>query len=841
MLWFLSPARIIAPPESGVIEISYLGQSGAEAAAMNDAFRIFEAESRAAHERDPSQPIYRIVTGQNASSDQTADPTRFLVSVAGGMPPDLIRFDRYAISEWAARGAFAKLDDFVAREASNPAPDAIRPENFYKSCWDEVIYEDPLTHEKAIFAIPADVDDRALFYNKDLLKRGGYVDVNGEARPPRTWAELEEMATNLTEYDARGRISRLGFAPNLGNAWLYLYSWMNGGEFISADRRRCTLNSPPVVEALEWMTRMYDHVGGAERVYAFQGSSQAGRMNVAPGELDLFVQGKVALKIDGYWTFPEILAQYGRDLNYAVAPPPLPASEVAKGREGFSWVSGWCYAIPSTARHKEAGWALLHFLSSQRAREIIGESERQRLESIGRIYVPTQNANRNLNQWLFDKYIANNPAIQPKVRDGARLLNDLLETSPIRPVTPVGQLLFNEQRRATENAIFHKMSAQAALDESTQVVQRQLDRVLSPPRGPLVPWKYFLWIYAVLIVLFGIAVYLWETRRNLRRTRRRSRPPPRSSASEDEDDEEHEQIAPAIEGTRSRYFRSQWVGGWLAASPWIIGFIIFTGGPILFSIVISFCDYDILNPARFIGFANYHWMFTRDALFWKSIWNTVFMIIGIPLGMALSLVMAMLLNVEVRGVALWRTLFYLPSIMPAVASSILWIWIFNPNLGLLNNVLAAFGIQGPNWLQDEDTSKPALILMGLWSAGGGIIIWLAGLKGISATYYEAAAIDGASAWQRFRHITLPLLSPYIFFNLIMGLIVTLQIFTQAFIMTQGGPVDSTLFYAYHLFNNAFRFLEMGYASALGWFLFIAVFALTLLQLRLSKRWVHYEE
>ena len=354
------------------------------------------------------------------------------------------------------------------------------------------------------------------------------------------------------------------------------------------------------------------------------------------------------------------------------------------------------------------------------------------------------------------------------------------------------------------------MSAQTALDQSQQVVQKQLDRALSPPRGAVVPWKYLLWGYLLLIVASAICVVAWEKRRG-------------------------------IEGTRSAYFRSQWRGGWFCASPWMIGFIAFTGGPILFSIVISFCDYDILNPARFVGLANYRWMFTQDALFPKAIWNTAFMIIGIPLGMALSLGIALLLNLKVRGVAVWRTFFFLPSIVPAVASSILWIWIFNPNVGLLNNVLAAFGIHGPNWLQDEHTSKPALILMGLWSAGGGMIVWLAGLKAIDSSYYEAAALDGAGTWHQFRHITLPLLSPYIFFNLIMGLIGTLQIFTQAFIMTEGGPVDSTLFYAYHLFNNAFRFLQMGYASALGWFLFVAVFGLTMLQLKLSKRWVHYEE
>lgn len=296
-----------------------------------------------------------------------------------------------------------------------------------------------------------------------------------------------------------------------------------------------------------------------------------------------------------------------------------------------------------------------------------------------------------------------------------------------------------------------------------------------------------------------------------------------------------------VEGLQSSYFRSQWKGGWLCALPWIIGFVVFTGGPILFSIIISFCQYDILNPAKFIGWDNYRWMFTKDALFWKSLWNTIYMIIGIPLGMALSLGIALLLNLKVRGVAVWRTFFYLPSIVPAVASSILWIWIFNPSMGLLNTALASIGITGPNWLQDEHTSKPALILMGLWGAGGGMIIWLAGLKGISESYYEAAALDGANTWQQFIHITIPLLTPYIFFNLIMGLIGTFQIFTQAFIMTQGGPVDSTLFFAYHLFNNAFRYLQMGYAAAMAWVLFLIVFGLTVVQLRLQKHWVHYEE
>ena len=792
-----------------MLEITYMGPGGPLAGPTDDAVRVFEQESRAAHARDPSRPAYRVISGQNASSDPTGDPTRFLVGVAGGEPPDVIRFDRFAVSEWAERGAFEPLDHFLARDAAAHDPDAIQPQDFYRPCWAEVVYHDPRTSQSAVFGIPDGLDDRALFYNKDFLKRAGYTDEHGDARPPRTWEELAEMDTRLTEHgdpSSPARITRLGFAPNLGNAWLSMYGFNNGGHFLSADGRRCTFNDPPIVAALEWMTRVYDSLGGARQVNAFQSGTQG-------ADLDPFILGKIAMKIDGTWFLAGALAQYGGALEYGVAPPPVPAARLAAGATPVSWVGGWCHAIPSAARHKEAAWELIRFLASRRAAEIIAESTRQNQESNGQLFIPTPHANRLFDALLQARYVDGNPAVPAKLRDGQHLLRGLIDLSPFRPVTVVGQFMWNEQGTATDNALFHKMTPADALNQATENVQHELDRALAPPRGARVNWGVFPWLYALLLAAVCALVFFWDTRWR---------------------------TGDPVEGSKGGYLRSQWLGGWVCAGPWIVGFILFTGGPILFSVVISFCDYDVLNPARFTGPGNYERMFTADPLFWKALANTLYMALGIPLGMAASLGIAMLLNLRVRGIAVWRTFFYLPSIMPAVASSILWIWIFNPVGGLLNGLLASFGVHGPNWLQDENTSKPALILMGLWSAGGGMIVWLAGLKSINDAYYEAAALDGAGPWDRFRHITLPLLSPYVLFNLIMGLIGTLQIFTQAFVMTKGGPVNSTLFFVYYLFNNAFRYLRMGYASAMGWVLFVLVCALTLVQMRLSRRWVHYE-
>lgn len=854
VLWWLAPQKT-QTVNDGAIVIRYMAPEGPIRDAMEDAVREFEHLANERHRRDPSQPRYRVLAGQHASRDQVEDPTRFLLSLAGGDPPDVIFFDRFAISEWASRGAFTPLDPFIDADARTwqtwasagqpadqlPWPGAlaeppraqgawplaevgpVSSDDFFPGAWDEIVYRDPLTGATHPFGIPNNADNRVLLYNKDALIRHGFVDEHGEARPPRSWEELEEMAVAMTERDEAGNLQRVGFIPNYGNTFLYMYGWMAGGEFMTEDGLTVTLTDTNILYALDYVTRLYDKLGGAKKVDAFQSTFQR-------DALDPFIMGKVAMKIDGVWVMSS-LARYGRDLNVGAAPPPLPQREIDKGRHPLSWIGGWAYAIPSSAQEKQGAWELIRFLSSRRALEIMTRSEHYTYLAQGRPYIPRQVANRAFNQWLFDEFIFTNPALEPKFKDVMATFNGMMEHSRCRPVTPVGQKLWNAQRYAMDDAINHERAPADALAYHQAMVQRSLDEVLFPAEGkPITNWTWFFWLYGALVVATMYWIYRRDTNLSNKKTGKLGAFFTGEKAS-----------ASINEGSKGSYFRAQWKEGVICALPWIIGFIVFTGGPMLFSIVISFSRYDILNPAVFTGLDNYLFMFTRDDLFWKSLGNTVFMVIGIPLGMAVGLGMAILLTQKVRGVAVWRTLFYLPSIVPMVAASILWIWIFNPQSGLLNGVLASIGITGPEWLQDKNTSKWALIIMGLWTAGGGMIIWIAGLKGISDSYYEAASIDGATKWQQFKFITIPMLTPYIFFNLIMGLIGTFQIFTQAFIMTSGGPVNSTLFYAYYLFNNAFRYLNMGYAAAMAWFLFLVVLILTAIQMQLSRRWVHYED
>lgn len=304
--------------------------------------------------------------------------------------------------------------------------------------------------------------------------------------------------------------------------------------------------------------------------------------------------------------------------------------------------------------------------------------------------------------------------------------------------------------------------------------------------------------------------------------------------------------SPVSPGRRARSIRvnrqtlRRNLDGWLFASPWIVGFLLWTLGPMLASLFYAFTNWDLMTPPKFVGLANFTTMF-NDALVWQSLRvTTVYALVSVPLHIIFGMILALLLNAGVRGQRFYRTAFYLPSVLSGVAVALLWRWLFSTEFGLFNMLLASVGVRGPSWLGDPAWAMPSLILMSLWSVGAGVIIYLASLQGIPTDLYEAAEVDGASAWTKFWRITLPMMTPVLFFQLVTGFIVALQVFTQAFIMTSGGPNNATLFYLLYLYRNAFEYFRMGYASALAWVLFIYILVLTLLLYWSSNRWVYYE-
>ena len=299
-------------------------------------------------------------------------------------------------------------------------------------------------------------------------------------------------------------------------------------------------------------------------------------------------------------------------------------------------------------------------------------------------------------------------------------------------------------------------------------------------------------------------------------------------------------VLPRRRGLRTS--RRKAIEGYLYISPFLLGFVLFVLGPALASAYFSLTAYQIISPPRFVGLENYTQALTKDPLFWKALGNTIYYAgIAVPLSLLGSLGCAMLLNQKIMARAVFRTMFFLPSITPVVATALLWVWILNPDFGLINYPLSTIGIEGPKWLGSTEWAKPSLILMHLWTAvgGGAMIIFLAGLQGVPHELHESASIDGANAWHRFINVTIPMLTPSIFLNLILGLIGGLRVFTAAYVATDGGPAYATHFYMLHLFNNGFRFLEMGYASALAWLFTVLVLILTVVQFRLSERWVYY--
>ena len=761
-------------------------QSGKETKALDAQVAVFE-------KRNPDIDVALLSMGAGAMN-----PQKLMTAIVGGVPPDVINQDRFTIGDWASRDTFRPLDDFIAQDQDQL--DGIRESDYYSAAWQEAEYKGK------VYAIPSGIDDRMLFYNRKMLREAGYT------APPQTWEELLDIAKKITKRRPDGTYERIGFIPNYGNSWLYLYSWQNGGEFMSPDGRKCTLNNPYSVDSLKYMVKVYDELGGYSNVSIFQSGFQG-------EEQDPFYTGKIGMVITGNWILNGI-ARYAPGLDFGVAPPPVPAARLRgegrfKGQPKFiTWSGGFSLAIPKGARHTKEAWRFIKWMNSLEATILGNKIQKEYNESKGRPFVFSYTANQKINEALLREF----PPAGKNLYQGQKAFLDMLPYGKFRPVTFVGQTLWDAHVRAFEQAAQHEKSPQKAMDEQTHLVQQELDKTFARETLPPFP-RTPIYILAALL-LCGLAVGGVQAKKQI--------------------------------GT-SKMARQEAIAGYMMAAPWIIGFLLLTAGPILASLLLAFSDYDVLHAPRYAGLKNFQTLFTDDReLLTKAFYNAAYLsAIGIPLGMTTGLSIAMLLNMQVRGMHWYRTAFYIPSIVPAIASAVLWGWILagDPSKGLLNALWQAtitdwFGYAPPGWFSVAEWAKPGLIIQGLWGAGGGMILWLAGLQGVPASLYEAARIDGARGWAQFRNVTLPLISPYIFFQLIMGTIGALQEFDRVYVLGGGtgtaGPLDSLLVPVLYLFNNAFRYFKMGYASSIAWVIFVVILILTLIQLYAQKYWVQYE-
>jgi ABC-type sugar transport system permease subunit/ABC-type glycerol-3-phosphate transport system substrate-binding protein len=738
------------------------------------------------------------------------DPQKLMTAIVGNAAPDVINQDRFTLSDWASKNAFVPLDDYIARDKDKD-PNTPTPDKFYPAPWAEA------TYLGKVYGIPTSADNRILYYNKSIFRekaaelRAAGLDPE---RPPRTWSETLAYSKVLTEFNKDGTLKRAGFMPNFGNTWLYLFAFQMNAKFMSDDGRTCTLYSKESETALQFMVDGYKLIGGFENAKKFE-SGFLGKEN------DAFVIGKVAMKIDGDWII-DGLAQYGPGLDFGVAEPPVPDDRFYK-RGAFvnekdtfiTWMGGFSLGIPRGARNPDGAWRYIKFATSQEGQRIERMAQRDWQRKRGRQFISRQVGNRLANE---DGRTVFRPG-EAKFGAAIDMHTKMAEFGRIRPPTFVGQLLWNEHVRAIEAACYGKATPADALKEGTKVVQRDLDAFFEKEKYPVID----LGLPAKIAGGVGIALVagfmFWFSRLKLGR----------------------------LAKTEAKW-------AYLFISPWIIGFLVFTLGPMIASLFFSFTMYDVLNEARWVGLKNYNDLFGADSQkIAKALTNVAFLAgIGVPFGIMTGLAVALLLNTATKGMRFYRTLFYLPAIVPGVASAVLWAWVLtaDPNKGLINSVWAQtitpwLGEPPPGWLQSADWSKWGLIAMGLWGAGSGMVLWLAGLKGISGTLYEAAGIDGATPRQQFWSVTFPQLSPIIFFNLVMGFIGATQEFDRMYIMnTSGagsvGPDDSMLTPVFLLFTNGFAYFKMGTASAMAWGIFAIILILTGIQFLLGKKWVHYE-
>jgi len=740
-------------------------------------------------EFEKRHPNVEVIYGP---ADRGEDLQKLLCGVVGNSPPDVFRREAMLFGDIAARDILRPLDDFI--EADKARPDGLHEEDHIPGVWESGRFEGKM------YAIIENSNPLLMAYNRALFREVG-LDPD---RPPRTWTEWLDATKRLTKRDAHGNITRLGCVFHNTRDDLSFYIRQQGKDAFSEDGTQCNLDSPEGVRAAEFLNALYEANGGRGAYDRFSA------MAIPNDRYDPFGSGDVAMVIEDDWVIYRA-RKIDPDFEIGICPVPAP--------DGFDPITVSSthplLMIPVNARHPKEAWDFIRFVMSVDGQMAMNDANAEYgLRKHGQPMYPGFRPGYAAQDAVAAKYAPREPIFRKAYDDAERVMQ--LMVPP--PISPISAVLRDEARRVVNDVSYGRATPRQSLGAASARLEHQLGLLTARDRLPFLRWE-LVWLALAAVVAAVVGTVWWRSRG---------------------------------ERATSRMQRQENWAGLIFIAPWIVGFLVFTAGPMVFSIAISFSDYDVIHPARFVGLRNYTALVTDDPLFWKSLGNTAYMALALPVGMAAGLGLALLLNTKIKGVGVYRTIYYLPAITPMVAAAVLWYALLNPD-GLINqgieSMLGRFGIRGPGWLQDPAWTKPAVVLMGLWGAGGGMILWLAGLQGIPQQLYEAAEIDGAGRLRRFWNVTLPMLTPYIFFSLIVGVIGVFQIFAQALVLTQsgaagasasGGPADSLLFYVYYLFNNAFRYFKMGYASAQAWILFLIVLVLTAVQWRLSKKWVHYE-
>ncbi len=648
---------------------------------------------------------------------------------------------------------------------------------FYPVLLDAFQYDGKQIGQGPLYGIPKDFTPMLMYANLNLFQRAGVQVPYGGW----TWDEFDEAMQKITALqDPNGAVYGAVFAS--WPAVLRNMVWAHGGDFFNGnDYTDVTLDGPGAVAALERIRRMR-----FEDKTAYNASSGDAQ---GLGEEE-FVTGRIGVVGPiGRWRTPKF-----RDIDtFDWDVVPLPHLQDAKPVSAITVVA---WGMSSSTKHPDEAFKLMKFLCGP-----IG----QRLTARSGLAVPCTKPVAESDDFL-----------QPDQRPAnARLFIDLIQTARLGQMPPEAEFARIVEHETEQAIRLNKGSPEQA---GKNIEARWLAELESPLRNrvyPKMPWKSVGAVSAGLLFVVVALLIFWLRKEKLG----------------------------AIDRAQER-------AGWVFISPWIVGFLVLTFGPMSVSLLLALSRWTSMQPlgeAEFVGLANFGHMMDYDASFLKSVWVTAYYaLLAVPTGQVLALLVAVLMNQKVRGIAFYRTVFFVPSVVSGVALATLWVMMFDNQKGIINRVLGPVlgvaGLRAPDWFgQDAEVfAIPAYVIMALWGVGAGMVIYLAGLKGISESLYEAARIDGAGRVRAFFNVTLPQLSPLIFFNLVMGIIGSFQVFTQVYVMTNGGPGDATLVYVLKLYREAFEYHKMGYASAMAWVLFLVLLALTGVVVKTSKSWVHYE-